>query len=59
MSKFFPMKKFKDYTTPMGLEPTTFELEVQRADPLRHESTAQANDSVANERFYRQNFTAS
>ena len=24
----------------MGLEPTTFELEVQRADPLRHEGTA-------------------
>ena len=22
--------------TPMGLEPTTFELEVQRANPLRH-----------------------
>ena len=23
-------------TPPMGLEPTTFELEVQRANPLRH-----------------------
>ena len=37
----------------MGVEPTTFKLEVQRADPLRHEGTAQANDSVANELFYR------
>ena len=43
----------------MGLEQTTFELEVQRADPLRHEGTGQANDSVANERFYTRNFTAS
>ena len=43
----------------MGVEPTTFELEVQRADPLRHEDRAQANDSVANELFYRKNFTAS
>ena len=43
----------------MGHEPTTFELEVQRADPLRHEGTAQAKDSVANELFYRKNLTAS
>ena len=40
----------------MGLEPTTFELEVQRAVPLRHEVTVQANDSVANELFYRKKF---
>ena len=33
----------------MGLEPTTFELEVQRADPLRHEGTAVVNASVLNE----------
>ena len=25
----------------MGLEPTTFELEVQRANPLRHEGFAE------------------
>ena len=43
----------------MGLEPTTFELGDQRADPLRHEETAQAKDSVANELFYRKNLTAS
>ena len=43
----------------MGLEPTTFELKVQRADPLRHEGTAQVCDSVANELFYWKNFTAS
>ena len=43
----------------MGVEPTTFELEVQRADPLRHEGTPKANDSVANELLYRKNFTAS
>ena len=43
----------------MGLEPPTFEFEVQRADPLRHEGTAQAKDSVANEIFYRKNLTAS
>ena len=43
----------------MGLEPTTFELEVQRADPLRHEGTAQVKDSVAHQLFYRKNFTAS
>ena len=43
----------------MGLEPTTFELKVQRADPLRHEGTPQANDSVANKLFCRKNFTAS
>ena len=33
----------------MRLEPTTFELEVQRADPLRHEGTARLNASVLNE----------
>ena len=43
----------------MGLEPTTFELKVQRADPLRREGTAQVSDSVANELFYSKNFTAS
>ena len=43
----------------MGVEPTTFELEVQRAHPLRHEDTAQASDTVADELFYRKNFTAS
>ena len=42
----------------MGLEPTTFEIEVQRADQLRPEGTAQVNDSVANEVFYWKNFTA-
>ena len=35
----------------MELEPTTFELEVQRADRLRHEGTSQVSDSVANELF--------
>ena len=43
----------------MGLEPPTFELQVQRADQLRHEGTAQVSDSVANELFYWKNFTAS
>ena len=43
----------------MGLEPTTFELEVQRADPLRHEGTIVANDSVVNELAYWKNLTAS
>ena len=33
----------------MRLEPTTFELEVQRADPLRQEATAVLNASVPNE----------
>ena len=33
----------------MGLEPTTFELEVQRADPFRHEGTSVLNVSVLNE----------
>ena len=33
----------------MGLESTTFELEVQRADPLRHDGTAVLNVSVLNE----------
>ena len=27
---------YKSFTSPMGLEPTTFELGVQRAIPLRH-----------------------
>ena len=43
----------------MGLEPTTFELKVQRAGPLRHDGTAQVSYSVANELFYRKNLTAS
>ena len=43
----------------MRLEPTTFELKVQRADPLRHEGTAPESNSVANEVFYWKNFTAS
>ena len=34
----------------MELEPTTFELEVQRADRLRHEGTAVLNASVLNQR---------
>ena len=33
----------------MGLEPTTFELEVQRADPWRQEGTTVLNASVMNE----------
>ena len=33
----------------MGLEPTTFELEVQRADPLCHEGTALMSGSVLKE----------
>ena len=33
----------------MGVEPTTFELEVQRADQLPHEGTAVLNSSVLNE----------
>ena len=33
----------------MGLEATFFELEVQRAVPLRHEGTAVLNASVLNE----------
>ena len=36
----------------MGLEPTTFEFEVQRADPLRHEGTALMSNSVVNELSY-------
>ena len=43
----------------MGLEPTTFELEVQRADPLRHEGTALVSGSVINELCYWKYFTAS
>ena len=30
----------------MGLEPTTFELEVQRANPLRHEGFAKFATSI-------------
>ena len=59
MSKFILMYKFKDITTLDGTRTHNFELEVQRADPLRHEGTPQANDSVPNELFYRKNFTAS
>ena len=33
----------------MGLEPTTCELEVQRADPLRHEGTIVQCEEVVNE----------
>ena len=33
----------------MGLEPTTFELEVQRADLLRHEGSAVLHALVLNE----------
>ena len=36
----------------MGLEPTTFELEVKRADPLRHEGTILQSDSKVNELPY-------
>ena len=39
----------------MGLEPTTFKLEVQRAYPLRHEGTALAQSSKRTcllEKFY-------
>ena len=43
----------------MGLEPTTFELEVQRADPLRHEGTALVSGSVINELSYWNFFIAS
>ena len=43
----------------MGLEPTTFELEVQRAYPLRHEGTIVHSEEVVNEVDYWKNFTAS
>ena len=43
----------------MGLEPTTFELEVQRADPLRHEDTIVQSEEVVKELAYWKNFTAS
>ena len=43
----------------MGLEPTSFELEVQRADPLRHEGTIVQSEEVVNELAYWKNFTAS
>ena len=39
----------------MRLEPTTFALEVQRADPLRHEGTIGQSDSVVNELAYWKN----
>ena len=43
----------------MGLEPTTFELEVQRADPLRHEGTVMQSDEVVNDLAYWKNLSAS
>ena len=43
----------------MGLEPTTFELEVQRADALRPEDTIVQSEEVINELAYWKNFTAS
>ena len=43
----------------MGLEPTTFELEVQRADFLRHKGTIVESDSVVNGLAYWKNLTAS
>ena len=37
LSKMLEKKKKRKKTTPLvGLEPTTFELEVQCASPLRH-----------------------
>ena len=43
----------------MGLEPTTCELSVQRADPLRHEGTIVESDSVVKGLAYCKNLTAS
>ena len=43
----------------MGLEPTTCELGVQRADPLRHDGTILQSDSVVNRLSYWKNLTAS
>ena len=43
----------------MGVEPTTFESEVQRADPLRHDGTIRQSDSVVNALSYWKNLTAS
>ena len=43
----------------MGLEPTTCELSVQRADPLRRDGTIQQSDSVDNGLAYWKNLTAS
>ena len=43
----------------MGLEPTTFKLEVQRADPLRHEGTVMQSDEVVNDLAYWKNLSAS
>ena len=43
----------------MGLEPTTFELKVQRNDPLRHDCTILQSDSVVNGLSYWKNLTAS
>ena len=36
----------------MLLKPTTFELEIQRTDLMRHEGTALVRDSLVNELFY-------
>ena len=43
----------------MGLEPTTFELEIERADPLRHEGTIVQREKVVIELAYWKNFPAS
>ena len=43
----------------MGLEPTTFELEVQRADPLRQEGAIVPSEEVVNELAYWKNLPAS
>ena len=43
----------------MGLEPTTFELEAQRADPLRHDGTILQSDSVVKGLANWKNITAS
>ena len=43
----------------MGLEPTTCELSVKRADPLRHDGTIRQSDSVVNALSYWKNLTAS
>ena len=42
------LKNIKESTTPDGVEAKTFELEVQRADQLRHKGTAVAKVSVKN-----------
>ena len=43
----------------MGLEPTTWELGVKRADPLRHDGTILQSDSVVNGLANWKNITAS